>query len=77
MKPLTIQDPLVTRQALASEFAVSLTTLWRWEKNGVIPKSIKIGGRVGWPRSVANESKVKLGWPAQEAAKAAVEGGAQ
>lgn len=57
-------DPLTSKKLLAEELGVNLSTLWRWEKDGVIPKSVRIGGRVGWPRSVLRKWKIEQGWPA-------------
>ncbi len=38
---------------LAEELNVSKTTLWRWRKEGSIPKPIHLGFRVvGWRREV-------------------------
>jgi len=60
--PLT--DPLVKRKALAAELGQSLTTLWRWTRDGYLPQPVHLGTTVGWPRSVIDLWKVQQGWPA-------------
>ncbi len=36
---------------VAQYFNASVSTVWRWEKTGIIPKSFKIGGLTRWRRS--------------------------
>lgn len=57
-------DPLIKRKALANELGQSLTTLWRWTRDGYLPKPIRLGTTIGWPRSVIDDWKVQQGWPA-------------
>ena len=59
-----IKDPVVKRQALAAELGTSLTTLWRWTRDGFLPPPVRLGKTVGWPRSVIDSWKVEQGWPA-------------
>ena len=61
-----LTDPLIKRKALAAELGQSLTTLWRWTRDGYLPQPVRLGKTVGWPRSVINAWKVKQGWPAPE-----------
>ncbi len=56
-------DPLTSKELLAKELGVNLTTLRRWENEGVLPKGIRLGRRVGWPRSVIRKWKLSVGWP--------------
>ena len=35
-------------QELVDTFEVSLPTIWRWAKDGVIPKGKKLGGKRLW-----------------------------
>ena len=58
-------DPIVRRKVLAEELGQSLTTLWRWVKDGYLPKPIRIGQTSGWPRSVIDKWKIEKGWPAK------------
>lgn len=60
------KDPLVKRKTLADELGQSTTTLWRWTRAGFLPKPIRLGKTVGWPRSVIDRWKVAQGWPALE-----------
>lgn len=62
-----IKDPLVSRPDMATELGVTTVTLWRWCKDGKFPKMVRIGGRVGLPRSVLDSWKVEQGWPEPEA----------
>ena len=57
-------DPIVRRKVLAEELGQSLTTLWRWVKDGYLPQPIQLGQTSGWPRSVIDKWKVEQGWPA-------------
>ena len=61
-----LSDPLVKRKELAAELGQSLTTLWRWTRDGLLPQPVKLGGTVGWPRSIIDAWKVQQGWPAPE-----------
>ena len=60
----TPHDPIVRKKPLAVELGVSPTTIWRWEREGLLPKPIKIAQTAGWPRSVIDAWKVEQGWPA-------------
>jgi excisionase family DNA binding protein len=42
--------PLMDVGEVADFFGVSKLTIWRWDKSGEIPKSMKIGGIVRWKR---------------------------
>lgn len=58
-------DPIVPRKTMAREIGVSTTTLWRMTKAGSLPKPVRIGNKLGWPRSVVNAWKIEQGWPAE------------
>lgn len=60
----TAHDQLIRRKALAEELDQSPTTIWRWTKSGLLPKPVRIGQTVGWPRSVIDAWKIEQGWPA-------------
>lgn len=38
-------------QEVAAHFNCGVSTVWRWSKDGVIPKPIKISGATRWRRS--------------------------
>ena len=58
-------DPIVRRATLALELGQSPTTIWRWVRDGFLPKPVKLGQTSGWPRSVIDKWKVEQGWPAE------------
>ena len=39
---------MITAREVAAMYGVSLPTVWRWNKIGVIPKGRKLGGKVLW-----------------------------
>lgn len=39
---------LITAQNVADLLSVHRATVWRWAKDGMIPKPIRIGGRTRW-----------------------------
>lgn len=59
-------DPIVKRKEAAEELGQSLTTIWRWTRDGFLPSPVRLGKTVGWPRSVLDAWKVQQGWPATE-----------
>lgn len=55
-KEITTQvDPLIPVPQVCAEFNISRTTYWRWERDGVLPRSHKINGRKHQPRSVLDK----------------------
>lgn len=48
---MQIIDPLLTAREGAAQLQVSEPTFWRWVKNGILPKAVKLGGMSRWPRS--------------------------
>jgi len=48
---MQITDPLLTAREGAAELQISEPTYWRWVKNGILPKVVKLGGMSRWPRS--------------------------
>ena len=46
-----ITDPLLTDREGASLLQISVPTFWRWAKQGIVPKAVKLGGMSRWPRS--------------------------
>ena len=52
------EDPLITARRFRQECGdVSNVTLWRWERDGVIPPATRINNRKYWLRSVAQKIK--------------------
>ena len=41
---------LISAREVADMYGVSIPTIWRWNKDGVIPKGKKLGGKVLWNR---------------------------
>ena len=51
-------DELLTRQQVADMLTVTLTTLWHWEKKGILTP-IRIGNKVRYLRSDVEKSLEK------------------
>jgi len=52
----TTTNRIVSIQELSQLLSKSRVSLWRWERDGILPKSIKIQGRtLGWKESVILE----------------------
>jgi len=52
----TTTNRIVSIQELSNLLSKSRVSLWRWERDGILPKSIKIQGRtLGWKESVILE----------------------
>lgn len=62
-------DPLVSRATFRAETGASYPTQHRWRQKGILPQPIRIGGKVGWPRSIINAWKIEQGWPALDQAE--------
>ncbi len=69
MRKRALKDPLVTKNTFADELGISATTFWRRRQDGLVPPPVRIGRRIGWPRSVVDACKLEMGWP-EEAAEA-------
>ena len=50
-KELPLEKSLIPRKEITQIFKISLVTLSKWQKSGVLPKAIKIGGRVFFLRT--------------------------
>lgn len=48
-------DPLLTVQEVSLILEISVSTVWRHVRNGVLSRPIKLGGLTRWPRSEALE----------------------
>lgn len=52
MKSSTPQDPLVVSTAVRNELGgISDVTLWRWERDGLLPPARRLNGRKYWLKS--------------------------
>ena len=64
MSNIKHKDPIVRPSELREELGASKTTIWRWTRDGSLPKPLQLGKRnTGWPRSVIDKFKVQQGWP--------------
>ena len=49
MEQETMPDVIIRRKKMAENLNVSLATLWRWEKQGILPRSTRFGPNCsGW-----------------------------
>jgi predicted DNA-binding transcriptional regulator AlpA len=48
---MQIIDPLLTAREGAAELQISEPTFWRWVKQGILPRAVRLGGLSRWPRS--------------------------
>ena len=39
---------LIRPRTLASQLGICRSTLWRWVRDGILPKPVRIGGIAGW-----------------------------
>jgi len=54
----TDTDPLVDARTAGAEFGgKSVVTIWRWEKQGILPPARRINGRKFWRRSEIEQVK--------------------
>jgi len=44
-------DPLLTDKDTAKILGTSVPTIWRWAREGIVPKPVKLGRLSRWPRS--------------------------
>lgn len=62
---MSIIDPLLTAREGAVALQISEPTFWRWVKQGILPKAVKLGGMSRWPRSeileVIEQAKAQRG----------------
>ena len=45
------RDPLLTDKDAAKILGASVPTIWRWVREGIVPKPVKLGRLSRWPRS--------------------------
>lgn len=44
-------DPLLRASEGSALLGISVPTFWRWVKNGILPKAVKLGRTSRWPES--------------------------
>ncbi|WP_374726398.1 helix-turn-helix transcriptional regulator [Aeromonas salmonicida] len=55
-RTIVISNLIIRPTQLAQELGVSKTTLWRWCRQGFLPRPINLGPRlVGWERAAINK----------------------
>jgi len=57
VKKLERSDALVRATPVAQEFGISRVTLWRWERDGLLPPAYRINNRKYYPRTVLDALK--------------------
>lgn len=51
-----MENKIIRINELADTLGISKVTLWRWRKEGILPKPIQIGSRVvAWREDTINE----------------------
>jgi predicted DNA-binding transcriptional regulator AlpA len=57
VKKLELSDNLVRATRVAQEFGISRVTLWRWERDGLLPPAYRINNRKYYPRTALDALK--------------------
>lgn len=58
---MNAKTQIIRPKALAKQLDISVTTLWRWRLQGVIPQPVVLGSRIiGWDQSTIDEWLQKL-----------------
>lgn len=47
---------LIRPQVLAGQLGIGRSTLWRWVRNGILPRPVRIGGIAGWRQEDIQEA---------------------
>lgn len=63
MKPKKRTDNLVRATVVAEEFGISRVTLWRWERDGLLPRAHRINNRKYYSRIALDELKTAAAKP--------------
>lgn len=50
-------DKLIPAPLVANEFGISRVTLWRWERDGILPRAHRINNQKYYPRAVLESLK--------------------
>ncbi|MFP5481151.1 MAG: helix-turn-helix transcriptional regulator [Alphaproteobacteria bacterium] len=51
MSKLPLPAGLMTAREVAEHFNCNVSTIWRWLRQGILPKPVKIAGSTRWRRS--------------------------
>jgi predicted DNA-binding transcriptional regulator AlpA len=51
MTKMPTPNGLMTAPEVAAYFGCNVSSVWRWTRNGVLPKPVKIAGLTRWRRS--------------------------
>lgn len=63
MKPKKQADNLVRATEVAQEFGISRVTLWRWERDGLLPRAHRINNRKYYSRTALDQLKMAAAKP--------------
>jgi predicted DNA-binding transcriptional regulator AlpA len=63
VKPKKRADNLVRATEVAEEFGISRVTLWRWERDGLLPRAHRINNRKYYSRIALEELKAAAAKP--------------
>lgn len=56
-------DNLIRAAIAADEFGISRVTLWRWERDGILPRAHRINNQKYYPRTVLESLKASAARP--------------
>ncbi len=56
-------DSLIRAAIVANEFGVSRVTLWRWERDGLLPRAHRINNQKYYPRAAVETLKTSAARP--------------
>lgn len=51
MSKLPVPASLMTAREVAEHFKCNVSTIWRWLRQGLLPKPLKIAGSTRWRRA--------------------------
>jgi len=61
---MSLPNQFFRSKHLEQRYKVSRSTIWKWEKEGVLPPAIRLGPRAkGWTENSINEHEASLGVP--------------
>lgn len=62
-------DKLVRANQVAQEFGISRVTLWRWERDGLLPRAHRINNQKYFPRTALDDLRTAAEKPGGTRAK--------
>lgn len=63
MKKENHADTLIRATRVAQEFGVSRVTLWRWERDGLLPRAHRINNQKYFPRAALDAIRTAAAKP--------------